>query len=238
MHAVPGFMNSEYSSGGAVTPLVQALTGGGPASGSGGGGAAVGGGPASGIESSHVPRGRFEETHFSKIAIVASLRRPVGGIGRPFEQPQDTRIPRVEILQREKKRHHVTIRRLHRDKCGLQRGGGRGGAPDAIGFLTSRNRVVRRGITDTCLDGTVRIPRRRIEIHRNTDARRQPSDVGASSRARTRRQGLPLCEPRLEARILFEELLARFSSIELAGEITPLRSTMMNGAVRMPVVLR
>lgn len=40
----------------------------------------------------------------------------------------------------------------------------------------------------------------------------------------------------LEARVLFEELLARFPDFELAGEIEPLRSTIMNGIVRMPVV--
>jgi cytochrome P450 len=40
----------------------------------------------------------------------------------------------------------------------------------------------------------------------------------------------------LEARVLFEELLARFPNFELAGEPEPLRSTVMNGIVRMPVV--
>jgi cytochrome P450 len=40
---------------------------------------------------------------------------------------------------------------------------------------------------------------------------------------------------RLEARVLFEELLARFPDFSLAGEIVPLRSTLMNGLVRMPV---
>lgn len=40
----------------------------------------------------------------------------------------------------------------------------------------------------------------------------------------------------LEARVLFEELLARFPDFELAGEPEPLRSTLMNGIVRMPVV--
>ena len=40
---------------------------------------------------------------------------------------------------------------------------------------------------------------------------------------------------RLEARVLFEELLARFPGLSLAGEIVPLRSTLMNGIVRMPV---
>jgi cytochrome P450 len=41
----------------------------------------------------------------------------------------------------------------------------------------------------------------------------------------------------LEARVLFEELLARFPDFEPAGEPVPLRSTVMNGLVRMPVVL-
>jgi cytochrome P450 len=40
----------------------------------------------------------------------------------------------------------------------------------------------------------------------------------------------------LEARVLFEELLARFPDFEPAGEPEPLRSTVMNGIVRMPVV--
>ncbi|HLK11552.1 MAG TPA: cytochrome P450 [Candidatus Binatia bacterium] len=40
----------------------------------------------------------------------------------------------------------------------------------------------------------------------------------------------------LEARVLFEELLARFPSFEAAGEAVALRSTVMNGIVRMPVV--
>ena len=40
---------------------------------------------------------------------------------------------------------------------------------------------------------------------------------------------------RLEARVLFEELLDRFPDFSLAGEIVPLRSTLMNGLVRMPV---
>ncbi|HSV05563.1 MAG TPA: cytochrome P450, partial [Candidatus Binatus sp.] len=40
---------------------------------------------------------------------------------------------------------------------------------------------------------------------------------------------------RLEARVLFEELLGRFPDFSLAGEIVPLRSTLMNGLVRMPV---
>jgi cytochrome P450 len=40
---------------------------------------------------------------------------------------------------------------------------------------------------------------------------------------------------RLEARVLFEELLGRFPDFSLAGEIVPLRSTLMDGLVRMPV---
>ncbi|HXQ22944.1 MAG TPA: cytochrome P450 [Candidatus Acidoferrales bacterium] len=40
----------------------------------------------------------------------------------------------------------------------------------------------------------------------------------------------------LEARVLFEELLARFPNFEPAGEPELLRSTLMNGIVRMPVV--
>jgi cytochrome P450 len=40
----------------------------------------------------------------------------------------------------------------------------------------------------------------------------------------------------LEGRVLFEELLARFPDFELAGEVERLRSTIMNGIVRMPVV--
>jgi len=43
---------------------------------------------------------------------------------------------------------------------------------------------------------------------------------------------------RLEARVLFEELLARRPDFELAGEVQRLRSTLINGVVRMPVVFR
>ncbi|MEJ2204936.1 MAG: cytochrome P450 [Gemmatimonadota bacterium] len=41
---------------------------------------------------------------------------------------------------------------------------------------------------------------------------------------------------RLEARIIFEELLLRYPDFELAGEVTRLRSTLINGIERMPVV--
>jgi cytochrome P450 len=40
---------------------------------------------------------------------------------------------------------------------------------------------------------------------------------------------------RMEARFLFEELLRRFADVALAGEIEPLRSTVFNGIVHMPV---
>jgi len=40
---------------------------------------------------------------------------------------------------------------------------------------------------------------------------------------------------RLEARVLFEELLARYPLFELAGEVQRLRSTLINGVIRMPV---
>jgi cytochrome P450 len=40
----------------------------------------------------------------------------------------------------------------------------------------------------------------------------------------------------LEAEVLFDELLRRFPRFTLAGEVEPLRSTVMNGIVRMPVV--
>jgi len=43
---------------------------------------------------------------------------------------------------------------------------------------------------------------------------------------------------RLEARVLFEERLTRFPDFSLAGEVVPLRSTLMNGLVRMPVEFR
>src|SRR5262245_37451646 len=42
---------------------------------------------------------------------------------------------------------------------------------------------------------------------------------------------------RLEARVMFEELFARWPRFALAGEPTPLPSILMNGLVRMPVVL-
>jgi cytochrome P450 len=40
----------------------------------------------------------------------------------------------------------------------------------------------------------------------------------------------------LEARVLFDELLARFPDFEAAGDLVPLRSTLINGIVQMPVV--
>jgi cytochrome P450 len=40
----------------------------------------------------------------------------------------------------------------------------------------------------------------------------------------------------LESRVLFEELLARFPDFELAGDVVRVRSTVMNGIARMPVV--
>ena len=42
---------------------------------------------------------------------------------------------------------------------------------------------------------------------------------------------------RLEARVLFEELFARWPRFELAGEPEPLASSLINGIVHMPVVL-
>lgn len=42
---------------------------------------------------------------------------------------------------------------------------------------------------------------------------------------------------RLEARVLFEELLRRYPSIELVGEVARMRATMVPGVKRMPVVL-
>jgi len=42
---------------------------------------------------------------------------------------------------------------------------------------------------------------------------------------------------RLEARILFDELLARFSTVELAGDPQRLRSSLMRGLVHLPVIL-
>lgn len=40
---------------------------------------------------------------------------------------------------------------------------------------------------------------------------------------------------RLETRVLFEELLARFERIELDGEITRMKATMVPGVKKMPV---
>jgi cytochrome P450 len=48
--------------------------------------------------------------------------------------------------------------------------------------------------------------------------------------------GAPLA--RLEARVLFEELLARFPGFELAGEPELLRSRLMHGVEKLPVVFR
>ncbi len=42
---------------------------------------------------------------------------------------------------------------------------------------------------------------------------------------------------RLEARVLFDELLQRFSTVELAGEPERLRSVLMRGLVHLPVTL-
>jgi cytochrome P450 len=42
---------------------------------------------------------------------------------------------------------------------------------------------------------------------------------------------------RLEARVLFEELIARGPALSLAGPVEPLPSILMNGIARMPVVL-
>lgn len=41
---------------------------------------------------------------------------------------------------------------------------------------------------------------------------------------------------RLETRVLFEELLARLPSFELAGPVERVRSRPMNGIERMPVI--
>jgi cytochrome P450 len=42
---------------------------------------------------------------------------------------------------------------------------------------------------------------------------------------------------RMEARIVFEELLARFTTIALAGDVERLRSIIIRGIVRLPLVL-
>ncbi len=42
---------------------------------------------------------------------------------------------------------------------------------------------------------------------------------------------------RLEARVLFEELLRRFPRLELVGEVARMRATMVPGVKRMPVRL-
>jgi cytochrome P450 len=72
------------------------------------------------------------------------------------------------------------------------------------------------------------------------------SDAFDVTRASARRQiafgfGEHLCLgaslARLEARVMFEELFARWPQFALAGEPTPLASSLMNGLVHMPVVL-
>ena len=72
------------------------------------------------------------------------------------------------------------------------------------------------------------------------------SDAFDVTRASARRQiafgfGEHLCLgaslARLEARVMFEELFARWPHFALAGEPTPLASSLMNGLVQMPVVL-
>jgi cytochrome P450 len=42
---------------------------------------------------------------------------------------------------------------------------------------------------------------------------------------------------RLEARVLFEELLGRYPKLELAGDVARMRATMVPGVKRMPVRL-
>ena len=42
---------------------------------------------------------------------------------------------------------------------------------------------------------------------------------------------------RLEARIFFEELLARYPKYDLVGEVEYVKSTLVRGAARMPLVL-
>ncbi len=42
---------------------------------------------------------------------------------------------------------------------------------------------------------------------------------------------------RLEARVCFEELFARFTRIEVAGPVEALASPLMRGIVRMPIRL-
>ena len=72
------------------------------------------------------------------------------------------------------------------------------------------------------------------------------SDAFDVARATARRQiafgfGEHLCLgaslARLEARVMFEELFARWPRFALAGEPEPLQSNLMNGLVRMPVAL-
>jgi cytochrome P450 len=42
---------------------------------------------------------------------------------------------------------------------------------------------------------------------------------------------------RLEARVMFEALLARHPDLTLAGEVERMRSTMVPGVKRMPVLI-
>jgi cytochrome P450 len=72
------------------------------------------------------------------------------------------------------------------------------------------------------------------------------SDVFDIARPLARRQiafgfGEHLCLgaslARLEARVMFEELFARWPRFELAGEPEPFASILINGVARMPVVL-
>jgi cytochrome P450 len=43
---------------------------------------------------------------------------------------------------------------------------------------------------------------------------------------------------RMEMRLMFEELLPRLASIELAGEVTRVRSNFVNGIKKFPVSVR
>ena len=43
---------------------------------------------------------------------------------------------------------------------------------------------------------------------------------------------------RLEARVFFEELLRRCARVELNGEVRRVRSNLINGVKKMPVILK
>ena len=73
--------------------------------------------------------------------------------------------------------------------------------------------------------------------------RRNDSDTRATGELDSKRANTPGSSvnddrlARIEARVLFDELLQRFSTIELAGDPKRLRSSLMRSLVHLPVAV-